>query len=78
MMTYPYQQEFIMIILQSLKVVSAKRPNQASPITQRRTLLLKKIHEQIATATARSIRSRNCDAFPASTYLRPPLRFYFS
>ena len=41
-------------ILQSLKVVTSKRPHQASPITQRRNVLLKKIHEQIEAAKARA------------------------
>ncbi|MCX7144085.1 MAG: hypothetical protein NT123_24205 [Proteobacteria bacterium] len=43
-----------MSILQSLKVITAKRPNHASPITQRRNVLLKKIHEQIEAAKARA------------------------
>ena len=42
-----------MSILQSLKVSNTKRPHQASPITQRRNVLLKKIHEQVETAKAR-------------------------
>ena len=41
-------------VLQTLKVVAAKRPHQASPITQRRNVLLKKIHEQIEAAKARA------------------------
>lgn len=41
-------------ILQSLKVINTKRPHQASPITQRRNVLLKRIHEQIEAAKARA------------------------
>ena len=41
-------------ILQTLKVSNTKRPHQASPITQRRNVLLKKIHEQMETAKARA------------------------
>ena len=40
-------------ILQSLKVVSTKRPTSASPIDSRRNAVLKRIHEQINAAKAR-------------------------
>jgi Family of unknown function (DUF6641) len=38
--------------LSSLKLVAAKRPNQISPVLQRRNKMLKSLHEQILLATA--------------------------
>jgi hypothetical protein len=53
-MTLSNHMGVIMGILQTLKVVNSKRPQRASPITQRRNVLLKKIYEQIEAAKARA------------------------
>lgn len=43
-----------MATLASLKLVAAKKPAQQNPVTQRRTKLANKVHEQIMLATAMS------------------------
>jgi hypothetical protein len=42
-----------MLALNSLKLISAKKPTQLSPVVQRRNKVAKRIAEQIALATAK-------------------------